>query len=404
MLNMTSNAIAPSTLQAANKFYKDDACMTFKEGTNENEFVDFLTERDNASAWIETDVTTVQFEPMFSEPMYVAGDSAKYGIPAEILQEAAANSRLYGVVRAQHYPVGLSATESLVNYSKLTRDGFSWMRRVSPPNLAAGINNGIDAIRYDDRRSSKCLVKIGDEMIRAVVSARYAPMPSGSLFKYATMEYFPDTWPEATFLHGYWTHSRVRGVWSLEKYSDKIMKTLGQLPQLKEYFPALSIENSDTTASAIRLRPLFLSNQEFRELPLLNGTRTAHLGAEKIHDRLEADFQMVMASFQQAEQDILELNSIRVEYGYNTLIRCLRQGKVNLPVAQAKEAAENFLSMNGRGACTALEVYFAVADAYNFVVRDFPDDKEKIVRASDAVVSAMKSPWRILDGAGEVSL
>lgn len=34
---------------------------------------------------------------------------------------------------------------------------------------------------------------------------------------------------------------------------------------------------------------------------------------------------------------------------------------------------------------------------YNYVVRDYPEDKLKITRACDAAVSAMQSPWQLLD-------
>ena len=51
----------------------------------------------------------------------------------------------------------------------------------------------------------------------------------------------------------------------------------------------------------------------------------------------------------------------------------------------------------GNGPCTAMDVYMAVCDAYNYVVRDYPEDKLKITRACDAAVSAMQSPWQLLD-------
>ena len=145
---MTNNNI----LTPNSEYWKDNAIETFKG--NSDLFVDFLQERDRHSAWIETQITDVQFEAMFAEPMYIADDAKKYSIPAEIVQEAANNSKLYGVVRGKHIPVGLAATESLIGYSKLIREGYSWMRRVNPVNLAKAINNGIDTIRYDDRRST----------------------------------------------------------------------------------------------------------------------------------------------------------------------------------------------------------------------------------------------------------
>ena len=87
---MTNNNI----LTPNSEYWKDNAIETFKG--NSDLFVDFLQERDRHSAWIETQITDVQFEAMFAEPMYIADDAKKYSIPAEIVQEAANNSKLYG--------------------------------------------------------------------------------------------------------------------------------------------------------------------------------------------------------------------------------------------------------------------------------------------------------------------
>lgn len=387
---MTNNNI----LTPNSEYWKDNAIETFKG--NSDLFIDFLQERDRHSAWIETQITDVQFDAMFAEPMYIADDAKKYSIPAEIVQEAANNSKLYGVVRGKHIPVGLAATESLIGYSKLIREGYSWMRRVNPVNLAKAINNGIDTIRYDDRRSTKCLVKVGDEMIRSVVSARYAPMPSGDLFNYINMDYLPENWEKAQFMSGYWTHERVRGMWSLAEYRDTFMKTIGMNELLAGFFPALSVENSDTTASSIKMRPMFIRDDGY-EFPLLNKTRTMHIGAETIHERLESDLRMVFANFKDSENMLFELAATPITYGYNTLTHCLKQSKVNMPVEQAREAAQVFFTDKGNGPCTAMDVYMAVCDAYNYVVRDYPEDKLKITRACDAAVSAMQSPWQLLD-------
>ncbi len=72
---MTNNNI----LTPNSEYWKDNAIETFKG--NSDLFVDFLQERDRHSAWIETQITDVQFEAMFAEPMYIADDAKKYSIP-----------------------------------------------------------------------------------------------------------------------------------------------------------------------------------------------------------------------------------------------------------------------------------------------------------------------------------
>ena len=72
---MTNNNI----LTPNSEYWKDNAIETFKG--NSDLFVDFLQERDRHSAWIETQITDVQFEAMFAEPMYIADDAKKYRKP-----------------------------------------------------------------------------------------------------------------------------------------------------------------------------------------------------------------------------------------------------------------------------------------------------------------------------------
>lgn len=51
---------------------------------------------------------------------------------------------------------------------------------------------------------------------------------------------------------------------------------------------------------------------------------------------------------------------------------------------------------------TAIEIYLAAVDAYSAVLREFPQDKKKILLAADCVARVANARWSDVDKAGEV--
>ena len=307
-------------------------------------------------------------------------------------------------IKATTYPIGKAAIKKILEYSGIRGERYSVMLKNNPLLLAEIVNKMIWEVGRTT--NNKCVVKVGDRMVRTIVSDRYAKVPASELFEHAVLEYFPESFPDAKFQGGFWSHELVSGTWNLGEYAKSFQQAAESLgDKMAGRIPALAITTSDVTKTAIKLEPQFIAvDNDGRiksRIPLVNGTFTHHMGEKSIYGRLREDFSMVLANFDKAVEHFVDLDHRKIEYGKNALIRCLRQKKVAMPVQQAREAVANFAY---DGECTALDVYLAVVDAYNYVCRDFPQDKAKCYRAYDAAISAMQSNWSRMDGPGDLEL
>lgn len=298
------------------------------------------------------------------------------------------------------YPIGLSATKKILEYSGIRGERYTFLHDNNIQLLASIINQMIAELARV--KKSKCQVKI-DEMVRTIVSDRYAVVPCSELFQKAIESYFPDNFPRAEFVDGFWCHDMVSGTWDLSAYADKFADVMDKFDcsKIAGFVPTLTVVSSDVTKNAINLFPNMLDRENNQQLPLLMSTHTQHIGNETIYERVSDDFSMVLSNFTEAVVHLASLDSIKIKYGRNTLIRCMKQKKVSMPVEQAREAVQNFPY---DGECTALDVYLAVVQAYNFVCRDFAEDKFRCFRAYDSAVSAMRTNWALLDRADKVEM
>lgn len=303
-------------------------------------------------------------------------------------------------MREDVYPIGLAATKKILEYSGIRGERYAFLHERNITLLASIINQMVEELARV--RDSRCKVKI-DEMVRTIVSDRYAIVPCSELIEKTVDFYLPDNFPEAKFMKGFWCHDMVSATWDLSAYADRFADVMAKFDCAKVagYIPALTVVSSDVTKNAITLYPTLAERDAGAHIPLLMGTHTQHIGVGTIYERLNADFAMVLSNFTEAVVQLASLDSVKIKYGRNTLIRCMKLKKVSMPVDQAREAVENFPY---DGECTALDVYLAIVQAYNFVCRDFPADKARCFRTYDSTVSAMRTNWSLLDRPEKVEM
>ena len=124
-----------------------------------------------------------------------------------------------------------------------------------------------------------------------------------------------------------------------------------------------------------------------------------HMG-EDLEARVSDALAMILAYFQGAVADMQALENVEVKYGTNALKRLLKDG--GMPKKCAWEAIEAFDGMYGGNPVTAMEIYVAAVDAYSAVLREFPQDKKKILLAADCVSRVANARWADVDKPGEV--
>lgn len=372
-------------------FVSDDCEKRF---TNRSEMSDFIGEREANTVWLVEPVTSLRYEGLLDEPLMAPIYSEKMNVSDEAIIDTMTGSNLLLKTSVGEKPVGISAILSITDRAGWKADGYKKMRNYNPLKLAEALNLFIEA------SSGNVHVKLADEKVRAVHSSSYTFI-SGKVLLDTVLGYFDKNWPEFTFENGYFSHEFIRAELNLSAYHDMFMaKIPGSLSSnlLSTSEPAFIMTSSDIATSAVHLRPA-LALKSGIYIPLGNSIEVEHTG-DDIEGRVVSELNMLLAYFQERTEDLQNLEKIRVVNARNALKRFLK--KIKFPKKCGLEAVESFETMFGDEPATALDLYFAVVDAYSSAVRAFGDNEKKLLIAAESVVSASHVRWSDYDLPGEV--
>ena len=310
-------------------------------------------------------------------------------VSQEAIEDTMAGAGLKLTVSSGTRPVGASAVASIINRAGLQAAGWKKLRNGNLESLKSVLNMLMDV------SSGAVHIKVADEKIRAVHSGKYTALRADRLLD-MVKGYFDREWPNATFEEGYFSHERMQEVIDLAQYKDDFF---GRIPTgiFQSATPAFVVYSSDVATSAVTLVPSMKLGGVCA--PMTKAVKIEHMG-EDLEARVSDALAMILAYFQGAVADMQALENVEVKYGTNALKRLLKDG--GMPKKCAWEAIEGFDGMYGSSPVTAIEIYLAAVDAYSAVLREFPQDKKKILLAADCVARVANARWSDVDKAGEV--
>lgn len=366
---------------------------SFKEFHDGAAFLEFAKERENHTEWRPIKSSQITFSPLYEEPLMAAAIASQYGANVEAIEECMdpLHSGLVAKVGNVSAPVGDSAI-STIRERMAVRKKF-WVRQHHDPAvLAKDVNSSFSMM------PGKCIVKIADEMVRAVLSERYTPINVPTVYR-IVCDYLNKAYPEAVFVRGMYSHYRADMLFDLSAYKDEL---LGSSKMRKlDCTPVLFVETSDVAVSSVSVRPLLIFGGA--EAPLSYREDTRHLGKEEnISERVQNSLELVMAKFNDVVREVDKLDEIKLSNPYNTLLRVFRA--IKWPVDAKKhalESAENFMAMTDGQEATAYDSYMAIVDAYSFFMRDNPS--ADTARFMDSVSRSIVIDWKQYDLPGKFS-
>lgn len=376
-------------------FISSASAANFSSG---DEFLAFANERENNTQWREESATGLTFRGLQEEPIMAPAVAHQYNCNAEAIEECMGKDHSGLILqfpgKAEAAPVGDSAIAT-IRERMCVRNGFWVRQRKNPDVIAKDCNSSFGMMT-----KTQCLIKVADEMVRAVLSSRYAIITVPTVYRLAT-EFLQNRFPEATFLKGYYSHSFCTMTWSLEKYRDDLLGKSGKVGSNKNILPILFVQTSDVSASSVVIRPKLMVGAA--ECPLAMREDTRHLGrSEKVEERVQNSFEVVMAKFTDAVKDVEKLDTVTLTNPYNTLLRVFK--KIQWPregKAAAMESADNFKQLIGGSTLTAYDAYMAIVDAYGFLLRDCPNTDPN--RYEDAIARSIRLDWKDYDLPGDFS-
>lgn len=374
----------------ASNFIYDNAEASFKDG---DEMELFVRERAHNTQWLTEGIRDVRFNALHDEPICAPEYARQMGVSAISVEDTMQGAGLTLVTSIGTRPVGASAVKSVADRAGVTPGGFEKLRNGNRESLKTVLNLMFDV------SSGAIQVKLADEKIRAVHSARYATLDNEKLFG-IIKNYFATTWPKSTFKEGYFSHEQMREVFDLSAYKADFFGRLPADSVVKSGSPVFVMASSDIATSAIRLIPSMDLGGVI--VPLSKEICIPHLG-EDIEGRVAGAMEALLAYFEGAAADLNALSAVQLRHGKNALIRVLKSNA--FPKSCAGEAVEGFCAMYAPDEqVTAMDVYLAACDAYSNVCRDHAMDKKKIFAAADGLARVARTRWADVDLPGEVEL
>ncbi|HAG65993.1 MAG TPA: hypothetical protein DCL51_09700 [Ruthenibacterium lactatiformans] len=370
----------------AQNFVLDNAEISF---SNYDEMRAFVEEREKNTEWLEQGVREIVFGALHDEPLCAPVYAEKMHVSTEAVEDTMAGAGLKLTVSSGTRPVGASAVSSIINRAGLQAAGWKKLRNGNLESLKSVLNMLMDV------SSGAVHIKVADEKIRAVHSGKYTPIRADRLLD-IVKGYFDKEWPNTTFEEGYFCHERMQEVIDLSQYKDDFF---GRIPTgiFQTATPAFVVYSSDVATSAVTLVPSMKLGGVC--VPMTKAVKIEHMG-EDLETRVADALEMILAYFQGAVADMQALDKVVVNHGTNALKRLLKDG--GMPKKCAWEAIEAFEAMYGSNPVTATEIYLAAVDAYSAVLREFPQDKCKILMAADCVARVANARWTDVDKPGEV--
>lgn len=368
-----------------------------KRFTAEDEFVDFAKEREKNSEWSVVEAKTVQFEPLYNEPIMAPAVAAKYAADQTAIEECMLplHSGLVCKVGPLFHPVGDSAIGTIRERMQV-RKGFWTRQHENPGVLAKDLNSSFAMMKGD------VLVKVGDEMVRAVHSSRYAQITLSDVHQLAR-EFLSEQFPNAKFMSGSFSHDFGSMLFDLSSYKGKLLSQSKTVSSNSSVHPALFVQTSDVSLSSVTIRPVLLYGSTMAPLAVREDTR--HLGREEtVTEHVANSFNVAMAKFVKAVGDVEKLNTIQLNNAQYAILRAfvaIKWPKAAKPYAL--QAADNFWQMFSESGiqATAYDAYMSILDALSYYVHDFPNANNE--RIMDSVARAVKIDWTACDLPGTFS-
>ncbi|MCL2775833.1 MAG: transposase [Oscillospiraceae bacterium] len=388
-------------METEERIYEDDYSKTFAD---QNEFLEFLQERENHSAWERYEAKELEFCAM---------NDADYMFSAEdnVYTNTYKNTGMFLKVSGgeDYYPVRTCAFKSIYDRARISGSALS---KVGKPALAQILNyciktaNGTALLRHSEDKISA--VHGGDE-------SDYSPLPMPELFR-MTADYLDVTFPGYTedgqdlpgytFVSGFYDHSMTTALWDLAK-QDRLLETyrealLNHGMTVKPMKPALRLASSDVGISGANLFPMLMydgsrSNTERRSVTLGNPLRLEHKDRATLgnfRDRLK----MIFSQYARAISGLTHLLDIEIRNPVNCMLCVMKN--IGMTKKLAFEAVDLFKAQYGEEPCTAHNIYFGISKAA-FIVQCDGADGSKIMQVEEKIARVLTVRWHDCDIPGD---
>ena len=367
------------------QIYEDAFIKTF---VKQQDFLDFLYERENNSRWERHKSNDIRFNAI-NEADYM------FSIEENIYADTFRNTGLLLKVSGESYPVRSCAIKTICDRAGVSGNSLG---KIPKPALAdifnhcIKVSSGFALLRYSEDKISA--VNGGDK-------SDYAPLPIPELFSITT-KYLDLEYPGSLFAGGFYSHSIVSAVWELTN-NDELLKTYKEALKnhgiiTKTMKPALRLVSSDVGISGANLFPMLILDSE-KNITLGNALRLEHNAGEATLEVFKEQLGMIFAQYKTAINGLIELLKTDIKYPVNCMLGVMK--KIKLPKKLAYEAVELFKAQRGEEPCTAHDIYYGINEIL-FMLQCNGIEGLKLVETEEKIARTLTIHWHDYDIPGEI--
>ncbi len=362
---------------------------------DENDFLAFLTTRENGGWWKKETTQALSFRALddgTAETQEIIDEYEENG-QSEIVADTMENTRLLLQAQDSTYPVRSCAIKTILDRARISGNALN---KVEKPVLAKilnyclGVTNGNALLRFSEGKISA--VHGGDE-------SEYAILEMPELFQ-EMADYLHATYPGCYFAGATYDHSIATAVWEIaqdsliQTYKDALEEHGISYTKLK---PAVRLTTSDVGVSGANIFPMLLAGGDEKIITLGSPLKLEHKGGATL-DKFKSQLPMLYSQYTVAISNLINLLKIEIDNPVNCLLGVCK--RIGIGKKLAFKAAELFEAQYGNNPCTAHEVYYGISEVI-FMLQCEGASGSRIAQMEENVARAFTVRWREYDIPGE---
>lgn len=347
----------------------------------ENEFLDFVREREDNSEWIEATVCGISVGVQsFISPDSSISDQAKSESLYYISSNEIGNFYLRDI-----------AIPSLLERADI--GGYA-LNRLSKDNFADVVSKCLATSRNNDTTK----IRVQDGKVAAMMASSYRIIPQPKLYEETSAQLKNKF--GGYFESGIWTHKMSCAEYNVDiptkDYND-IFKIKGL--NFTDIIMSLKVVTSDAGYSGVNLYPIvvgIMPNGKRFNVPILGSLSMNHTGKASIAE-YSSNIGLAFAQCEKSKTRIEELNRIRLNFPFNCFCNILQ--KIGIRKKQAMDILNQFAVTTGNtGKATAADIYFSACeinfnmDATTLQTLETEECIARILKLSDKAWSSYDKP------------
>lgn len=361
----------------------------------EEEFIQFLNEREKNSFWKRVKSNELRFYAIEdnNEISNMLEKNMKAGGKEPVLYDTLEHTRLVLKVQDNYYPIRNCAVKTILERARISGNALNKVEK----NVFAKIINYCIKVA-----SGEALIRFCEDKISAVHGgdiSDYAILDMPELFK-RTVDYLKDNFSGYYFAGASYDHYIVTALWMLEdeeqliKEYKKSFEKNGILTKDNIQI-GLRLTASDVGLSGANLYPMLFYGSEFKNVPLGSPLKLEHKNKATMSN-FDERLNMLYAQYSKALGGLNMLMQTQLLYPENAMLGIMK--KIGIPKKYAFEVTENF-KLKNKTTCSAYEAYLGITELLNLMQCD-GESGFKIVRMEENIARAITLRWKDYDIAG----